>query len=634
MTTNHTPLLATALLGAGGHSPGLVGYDVLNDRTEQPLSLQESQSVYALARSSDSKCVAVGTRGGDIYVLDQQVSMEGALDVQPVSPIHNLSTPILSVAFLDSKTLAVTDTAGRCGVLNLDNPTAVHWLQTGQRVICALFRLDSKHLAGLSLSGELLKWDCSSGGIVNVMSTPALPEIGALVRPVYWPAKESWVWPGKDGLLVLYCWQQQKTSAIRAHRGEVYAVTVRHEELLSIGRTDASLKRWQAGSIKPTAKTEVPSGVVAATCWAREKEAFLLLVDDTGKAGLFSLSENRLELCRWLPGGSYRAVLAPDIQAYESLLLQQRNLQAQELAQEIQDHIFQGKANEVDHLYAQLTEMGYEHIACALQAEAARQDQDLVAELKAYTKLAQILPLNQPESASTLQRYARLLETLRRQQKACTIYKHLLQIDSHDPDYASSHKRLSEQAYIMKSGPYVIEADIPLLTLIKAAVTLDEPFTGRYLYQAVGNPISCGVLVSAKDLIGRYRHIAKSKKRVPLPPAEHAELCWLSSEKRSVVSVVLFCSDHPNLCKSVELGIKLHNVHLQTILEPVILFNADDPTAHTPGKQHNSDLLEMLYRIKHDTRTRGWLETVYTHARQAARQVITKAMAESIGKES
>lgn len=630
MTANPNSMLSMALLGTGGHCPGLAGYDVFSDRTQQLLALQGAQSVYALARSSDNHRIAFGTKTGDIYVSGQLGHGGENLDHQGLLPVHNLSTPILSMTFLDQATLAVSDTAGRCGICCLNGHDSVQWLPTNQGIICALFRLDNEHLAGLSCSGGLVLWDWPNSDIIDTLPIPALPALAALVQPVYWPAKDCWVWPGQNGVLVFYDCQQQKISSVNAHRGDVYAVAVHQEELLSIGRTEACLKRWHVKTNKPVDCLEVPPGIVAATCWTRQGEVVLLVVHDTGKADIFSLSKDRLEFRKKLPGEAYRGVLGPDLLTYEVRLRQQRDQHAQELACQIQELITQGNTSQVEHLYRQLIETGYEHIACALQAEAARRNQDLLGELRAYVKLNQIIPLNQPESESTLKRFAHLLDMIWQIQRACTVYESLLQIRPQDCEYVKTSQRLKERANILKSGPSVIEAHIPLTTLVEAATILGEQLQGRYLYQVIGGSISCGVFVSVEELTARYNHIVESKPQIPLPVAEQAEIHWFSTDKQYSVALVIIRSEHPALCINIELGVKIHDVHLQTILEPVILFNASAPIDNAPGIHHNDVLLEKLHRLEQDTRTRGWLETVYGHVRQAARQVITRAMAESI----
>jgi WD40 repeat protein len=170
------------LLGTGGNSPGLEAYGAISGNSEKILSLQRGQSVYAVDVSPDGNAIAAATKSGDIYLL---APAEGEPERCVYSVRHSASgAPVLSVCFVDASMLAVADTVGGCLLRNAEADTQPTQLRTGDRVICSLFHLDSKCLAGLSLSGRLLIWDVAERGLVRVLEVPGPPhDLSALVIP-------------------------------------------------------------------------------------------------------------------------------------------------------------------------------------------------------------------------------------------------------------------------------------------------------------------------------------------------------------------------------------------------------------------------------------------------------------------
>jgi tetratricopeptide (TPR) repeat protein len=580
--------------------------------------------------SADGEVIAAGTKTGAIYWLLAQQGPASADSAHEERPANCPAAPVLALTFLDGRTIAASDTADRCLLWQYGQPEPVGNLPTGQRRICGLFHLACGHVAGLTGSGELLRWDWSRGVIVERLQIPALPDVCALVRPVYWRAADLWVWPGRDGVIVFYQWQDHKVSVTQAHEGDAYAMAVCNDELLTIGRLDGGLNRWCAGTDEPIGSVDAPKGVISAASWPRKGATAVVLVDDSGRAGAYSWNDGKLDLIEWLPGGGHRIAVSPDLETYQAELRRHEVLQAKELALDIRGKIARRELDELELLYQQLIDLGYAQLALALRAEQARGNNDLIGELKAYTELAGVIPADQPGSQDWLLRYARLLERVWQLRKARAVYERLLRVDPDNRDYADTLQRLSRYVGIADKSGCVVETDIPIATLVKSAMVVEERFTGRYVLNNIGAPISCSVVIAASELIGRYEHITRERPQMPLPSAEQMELWWLSREQAYQVTTVVFKAEDPDPLSRVELGIKLFNVRLQTVLAPVVMFNACDKAEEATPEQHNKAILEELHGIEEHSPAKGWLEAVYRSARQAIRQVMTRALAEGV----
>jgi hypothetical protein len=615
-------LKQSVLLGRGGNSPGIEAYSAISGTLEKILSLTVGQSVYAIDISPDGDIVA-GTKTSDIYWLRQQGHEASGFLVEQFANC----APILDVCFVDERTVAVSDTAGRCLLWQLRKDAQPDKLPRAGGVVFSLFRLDDRHLAGLSVFGQLLVWDLAERNLAKVVEVPPPPDLSALVKPVYW--LDSWAWPARGGIIVLYKWRTNDVHTIcTAHSGDVYAVVVCGDELLTIGKTDRFLKRWQAGCDTPAGSLEVPHGIISAALWCSRQSRRLLLINDAGQAGIYSWTDGKLNLIKQLAGQDYRIAFGPDMERLKSAMQHQEKLRVKELSAQINNKIAQRVYDdELQSFYQQLTKLGYRQVALGLQGLEAGSKNDLVAEIKIYRELVDIIQHEHPGSEKSLLRYAELLESVWQPQNACRIFKKLARIYPDNNGYAESMFRVSKQASIIEDGNYIIESDIQLPLLARSAVALCTRFTGRYLVKNIKAQGNCNVIISAGELIEKYEQISKTRPHEPLPQAEEAELCWLSKEKTEQITTVIFASKDTELFSCLELGVKFFNARLQTVLIPVVMFNAGKDVKGVSVEQHNGAVLKNLQHIENNSLSNAWLQMVHRNINHAIRQLITRALA-------
>jgi hypothetical protein len=219
-----------------------------------------------------------------------------------------------------------------------------------------------------------------------------------------------------------------------------------------------------------------------------------------------------------------------------------------------------------------------------------------------------------------------LLDTVWQPKKACSIYEQLALMHPDSNGYADAMCRASRYAGIIEEGNYVIGPDIPLVSLLKSATLLNEPFTGRYVIKTIREPINCNVIVSVDEFVKKHKQLCKKSKTLR---AERADLWWISKNRTEQVTTIILGSDGTEFFNRLELAIKFLDT-LQTVLVPVVVFNADKKTNEVSSLgQHNQEVLKELQRILADGPSlNGWLKIVYGDAMGVIRQLITRAMAQ------
>jgi len=611
---------AKILVTSGGDHPAVDIYDPINDHSEQLMSLPDRHSVYAVDVSPDGDSIAVGTRMGQLRWLTPAQQAESGQEWSLQE--FNQGAGVLSVCFLDSRNLAVSDTADRCFLWQYANIQPKK-LPTGNRIICSLFRLDCNNLVGLSSTGELLLWNWSSLDLSQVLNVPAPPVLYGLVKLIYWPKANSLVWPGQDGNIALFSLDGQGVRTISAHDGDVYAIMLCNDTLMTIGRTDNCLKYWQAGLDELVSEYKAPEGIISATVWDYQ-HIRMLLINDFGQAGIFELLEDGPHLVQQLSGQYYRIVIGPEMEKLKVIMQQQETEQAEKIAIHINEQITRQQCSGLETYYDQLDGLGYRHVALSLRVQEARSKNDLVGQLEIYHELANIIDHEHPGSRSSLVRYAELLESVWMLSKACELHEELADRYPENRIYKEAVRMISGYANLIRSDRCVIEPDIPLLSLVESAIVLGERFRGCYLVEA-REQVSCKALCDADEFIKKYEQVCLGKPQ--MPTAERTTLRWLSKDKNEQITTVVFKDKDSDCFSHIEWGIKFLNAKLQTILVPVIMLNAGRKNEDTSKEQCNQAALEVL-RFIEDERYKGYLEMVGYIIDHTVRRLITEKRAE------
>jgi hypothetical protein len=348
-----------------------------------------------------------------------------------------------------------------------------------------------------------------------------------------------------------------------------------------------------------------------------------MLVDDRGAAGIYDLSGGTLRFISGVRGRDFRVILGPNQEHLALFFQRRRMLQAQEITNQIRERRTDQEFGCIEQLHGELIVLGYEHQSLALRAEAARQDDDIVSELK-YSKQAAAFVAEADQGAyGFLVRYLTLLESVWQMPAAHDLCRRL----SHQhPSEGLQQRaaRLGEYVTAMESGDYVIESELPLRVLVQSADIVGTRFRGRYLLRQ-DQPLSTGVpRVTASLLISEYQQLCMEYRGVGLPSVKETVLRWLSGGRPERVSVVLFEGGQGNPVTGLEFGLKLYDAGLQTVLVPVALFNAAAGPDFSSPQEYNRYVSKQLDTLEAQIAWTGWLRSVKALAYLAARIVINK----------
>jgi hypothetical protein len=612
------------LLGSGGHRPALRGYNLLSGKLTEVLQLPEGDSVYSIAACPEGGLLAIGTKAGRVYLLREQ-GTDGHTELYLAGELKCWGA-VLSVCFAEPETLAIADTAGGLLLWQTGESGVQERLLESTAVLYALFRLDDDLLAGLTVSGELIVWDLSAERMVEVATISPPPAYVALVKPLYWAHEGVWVWPGQEGSIVVYSHKTGSVRVIGGHAGDVYAITVCGQELITIGAADCQIKRWRLGCDEPVATFGAPEAVISATVWD-QKNSQILLVDASGRAAIYSWASGPLELVAVVPGQDYRVALGPEPAAFRSLLLHHEAETVKRLAQQADEQIARGRWDELEPTYQQIIDLRYPQVVCALRGRQARMRDDFLGEFTAYHKLARIVPHDQDGARNALRRYAELLELVWDLRGSLSLYQKLSALGPTHDGYLEKIHRLSDHVAAVQKQPYVIEAEIPLPLLVKAAIVSGRKLTGRYQLLSTG-ATECRADISVDEVMERHRHLVGSK---PQSAAVHKmDLCWLSKDRKERTCAIVLSGEDHDLFPYLELVIRFFDIQRQTVLIRALVLNADAGSADGTAEQHNKTILDQLACIQNAPLLDSWCQTTYRDMRTAIRQLVTRGRAQRI----
>ena len=571
--------------------------------------------------SADGMSLAVGTKAGFLYWLEKQTPSEMNNEFATQKLIQGSS--VLSVCFLDRFNLAVSDVAGRCLIWLLGQDKKCQKLATQGKIICALFRPDEDHLAGISLDGKLVVWELNNRKVTKILEIPKPPPLSALLKPVYWPGKKSWVWPARKGLITVYQAHGNQIKTISAHSSGFYACAIVDDKLATIGRTDCCLKLWRADSQEAVSCYEAPKGAISMAAWG-DRDWQMLIIKDSGGGGIYSFTKNGLELMQPLAEQHYRISIGPDMLKYKARIRQARNRAAEELVLQIKEKIARRQWDGLRDSYRQLTALGFENMSLLLKAQAEAARENIPGELQAYKELDCVLGQNQTETWDYLQRYAHLLEKTWQLRSAHAIYRRLSETGNNNQQYTDETKRLSGHLKAIEKGGYVIESSIGISTLIESAAVLGAPFSGRYLLRRDGSADNFSMEISEDDIIRPYQKLCRQQRNLRLPPARAESICWLSKRGREQVQVISFSGPDGDILEGLEFAIKLIKSGQHTVLVRIVLFNASEKPANISTADYNRSLFEKLSRIEGGPMPNAWLNMVRANVTYVIRQLITK----------
>jgi len=603
--------MSKLILGKGGSTPGI---DLISINTIDIIcsrKLEKGQSVYAVDMDIENNLAVIGTRCGSIEILT--LPEDGITNGFGTGINLFQGSGVLSVCIADKNRLFSSDTTGGCFLWQLDSKdNKPQRLESGGGVICSLLKVNDSTVAGLSAGGKLLSWDISSGALINSIDCPVPSAKSALINLCHWPAKKSLLYPAADGRLVVFNLQDYSQTSFGAHNGLFFSVISDNSYCYTIGTEDRLVKKYSAPDGSCQGIFKVPENIISGQLLDEQQQKFLL-VDVTGRAGIYTVEADSFVLTEHLDGNSYRTIAAP-CSNFRWVS------KAAAIKTDIENKITDGDLKGIDILYQQLDGLGFDLTGLALKISQAQNSNDIAGQLDALRRLVQILPQDSEYSTEYLQLYADTLKGTWHLDEALDIYRKL----SLEKNITFESEWLNSAADAVKTRNYVIETDIVLEILIKTAAIIDKPFTGLWL-------ISCKDTLPAENLdghilAGKYEQIRADSSLNNLPSAQVIKPYWITQQDVSHTEIVIFRNPDTSELAGLCYGIRINRKETGCGFTPVILFDAGQTEAGRDFSRHNHNICCRYKRIARQNLSARWPQLLFKTVKDAIRQINTKQM--------
>jgi hypothetical protein len=282
--------------------------------------------------------------------------------------------------------------------------------------------------------------------------------------------------------------------------------------------------------------------------------------------------------------------------------------------------------DDVGRHHIRLIELGYNHLSLALKASEAEQRDDMIEGLRIYSSLMRILPMDNPSSCPSMERYASLLVRMWQIPEADRIHKLIINID---PNYALTSKpnNFKKMVGLTKSNS-VIEADVAIDHIIHAASAIGSCYYGRYLIRAL-DPMTCRRVKIIPEMIAeKYETIRKEDGNNGLPAASTDKVWWISRTEIKQINMVILGNENIHGNKGLRFALQVFCDDIDTTVVPVVLFDWCDIQSPRSFVENNETAARMLDDITQNVSSKSYLIVVHKILLQALQRLINKGMAE------
>lgn len=611
------------LLGCGSGQPGIRTFDPSDGGLQRILSLRRGDSVYSIARSPLGGLLAVGTRGGNLFLLDRnavEASMEGQEGV-PAPAAHY--SPILSLCFADEHHVVVA-TAEQTFWITTTAPNTTYRLETHGHVICALTAVSKTKIFGLSPRGQVLAWAIPSGECFSQQeASPPPGDVLGVVTLLHWSCASALAYGASNGDLVLRRIDGKKHEVRAAHAGELYALACNERYLLTAGRTDGQLKLWVPDSSQPVCQFRHQCEATSTTFVMDEQPRFAL-IDANGRASIFEADLASGMLCHIseIPETHYRAVVGPDLVQQRQERLAGQAARMREIwtttIPSLLAHPHGGQ--DLALCCSELETNGYLHFATWLRAEIAARQGIVLEELGHRYRLHQMYNAQDKWFLGVTEQYADLLMSLWQLGAACEVFS-LLPVTPERPDLA--HKRHAAERLYEQMATCIAIADPGdrVDALVNASMMLGKPFTGRWVINRLAERKFDDIVVTSSELFTTY--LAQLQGRLSGIAARAEEVLCLSTSTASQVSALVFTDKDSR--DTVELQfLLLAEIQGKTVrLTPAIVLSADGALALGGAEEHNRRVMALLQEAASGEWRECWVGQIVQATGAVMRDVVT-----------
>ena len=609
-------------LGGGSTDPRVVMFKMTSQGNSMLIRLPILGSVYAMDFNLESSTLAAGTKEGFVYITGVDLNR----CQQEVPPCHKIlqGAPVLSICWVNDSVLAVSDTAGRCLLWHRDNQSPLRKLETSGGAICSLRMINDETLAGFSTKGTLYFWHVVQGHLIETVDIPCPPPYSALVKMEYWKSEDKLVFPAAEGYMTFYYIEKEELKKIKAHNSEFYATALCGDILLTAGLNDCRLKTWQAGSEKPTCSHHVPEGIISISGIGMQPDKFVS-VDKNGRAWLYKLGDDALHLEKPVEDQDYRSVISLEPVRILKFCEEKSKKEVYELVAKTKENSGRIKAGDSNMLHSRLKQLGFEHVSLAIRSEQALENGNIVESLKYSSSLIKLLPQDDIRSCQSLEHHANLL------------YKnwHIIEVDeickkiiSINPDHAFSieAERIKNFSDCLKNKSCIIDPDITVEQIIKAASIIKKTFNGRYLL-VKHNPKHCPHLKITPEMVaGKYEEVKKDQSRSCLPSASAEQVFRISRSGIDEISLIAFGDGMTSQAKGLQFALHVSESEHGSLITPLIIFDCRKVVSGGVFSEGNREACKILHDLQTNSSTNSYIADIHETALFAIKRLITENM--------
>jgi hypothetical protein len=160
---------------------------------------------------------------------------------------------------------------------------------------------------------------------------------------------------------------------------------------------------------------------------------------------------------------------------------------------------------------------------------------------------------------------------------------------------------------------------------------LKKPFTGRYVVQHLHSQACHGVPISPQAFLSKYLSIEDEGPGAPFSRSQAQTLRWMERSSMNCAEAVVIVPETVPGIPGLEFVIRFQQHPSETIVEPVVLFNADSLPESQSLEEHNQECRNTLGVIVGGSAADTWLNQVFRRANRALGRLINAAMAEQPG---
>ncbi|MFC1734764.1 hypothetical protein ACFL1X_01510 [Candidatus Hydrogenedentota bacterium] len=607
-------------LGAGGDAPRV---DALDWDSDCPITLFETErghSVYVIGTSDEGNRIAVGTKGGTIYVKNF-----AANSVQMSSYTFHQGAPVLSICFINKDEFVASDARGRCLLWGVEPLSTVpRELPGNQGPVYALIRCNDK-LVGHVVTGELAIWELPAEVSPRMITALPSPRPTALEKAVYWPEADAAVFPAQSGKLIIFdC--DDNIRITPAHEPGLLALTLLGGRLLTAGRADGCLIMWNPDVITPEYQLEAPRGTISVAALSSYNDR-ILLINEEGIASVFIIGENELIHHVTLPGADYRTVTGPSRETVLKFHEHRRRIEAGQLVEQVDTMVKEGRGEDVQPLLARLDALEFGHVATECRANMACMDGDFIKELENRSMLAQVLP-NNPNSVASLASYAENLQRAWAFDEMKVVMERIFSLTS-DSQSEQTFSRVKQYEETLAEGMCVVipDKETPIPVLIKSATVLNRAFRLRCLMRSLPE-LSCqGMTILPDAFLDKYEQVFESDAGCTQLSVRTERVCWVSSNLYSKAEETIFLGHANNGISGLEFALRFFDAPEETVVIPTIIFDASKIEKNLSPQAHNACLHECYEAIVSGVTSKSWLREVDERVREVLGRLINQGIA-------